>query len=60
MMKTVQCTQKMIRKLFDSLKERYQSNLESMKASEFALDYIPLLYYKHHKTIPNRGGLYTD
>ena len=35
-----------IRELFDSLKIRYQNNLESMKGSEFAFDYVYLLYYK--------------
>ena len=36
--------------LFDSLKNRYQNNLESMKGSEFVFDYVQLLYYKCHKT----------
>ena len=35
-----------IKKLFDSLKNRYQNNLESLRGREFALDYVPLLYYK--------------
>ena len=35
-----------IRELFDSHKIRYQNNLESMKGSEFAFDYVYLLYYK--------------
>ena len=34
-----------IKCLFDSLKNRYQNNLESMKGSEFAFDYVQLLYY---------------
>ena len=38
--------------LFDSLKNRYQNNLESMKGSEFVFDYVQLLYYKCHKKIP--------
>ena len=29
-----------IEKLFDSLKNRYQNNLESMKGSEFVFDYV--------------------
>ena len=29
-----------IKELFDSLKNRYQNNLESMKGSEFLLDYV--------------------
>ena len=32
--------------LFDSLKNRYQNNLESMKGSEFVLDYVHLLHHK--------------
>ena len=49
-----------IKELFDSLKNRYQNNLESMKGSEFAFDYVHLLYYKCHKINPNRGGSYID
>ena len=37
-----------IKELFDSLKNRYQNNLESMKDSEFVFDYVRLLYYKCH------------
>ena len=29
-----------INELFDSLKNRYQNNLESMKGNEFAFDYV--------------------
>ena len=29
-----------IKDLFDSLKNRYQNNLESMKVSEFVFDYV--------------------
>ena len=35
-----------INKLFDSLKNRYQNNLESKEGSEFVFDYIQLFYYK--------------
>ena len=42
-----------IKQLFDSLKNGYQSDLESMKGSEFAFDYVQLLYYKCHKINPN-------
>ena len=35
-----------IKELFDSLKNRHQFNLESMKGSEFVFDYVYLLYYK--------------
>ena len=45
-------------KLFDSLKNRYQNDLESIKGSEFVFDYIHLLFYKCHKIIQNRGGSY--
>ena len=34
------------KQLFDSLKNRYQNNFESVKGSEFVFDYIQLLYYK--------------
>ena len=47
-----------IKELFDSLKNRYQNNLESMKGSVFDFDYVHLLYYKCHKINLNRGGLY--
>ena len=33
-----------IKELFDSLKNRYQNNLESMKGSEFVFNYVYLLY----------------
>ena len=47
-----------MKELFDSLKDRYQNNLESMKGSEFVFDYVHLLYYKCHKI--NCGGSYID
>ena len=40
---------KVIKKLFDSPKNRYQNNLESMKGCEFLFDYVPLLHYKMSK-----------
>ena len=49
-----------IKELFDSLKKRYQNNLESMKGSEFAFNYVHLLYYKCHKINPNRSGSCVD
>ena len=49
-----------IKELFDSLKNSYQNNLESMKRSEFVFDYVHLMYYKCHKINPNRGGSYID
>ena len=36
-------------KLFESLENRFQNNLESMKGSDFVFDYVHLLYYKCHK-----------
>ena len=49
-----------IKELFDSLKNRYQNNLESMKGSEFVLDYVELLCYKYYKINPICVGLYID
>ena len=48
------------KELFDLLKNRYQKTLESMKGSEFAFDYVYLLYYKCHKINSNRSGSYKD
>ena len=31
-----------LKRIFDSLKDRYQNNLESMKGSEFVFDYVQL------------------
>ena len=47
-----------IKELFDTLKNRYQNNLESMKSSEFVFNYVHLLYYKCHKIILNHGRSY--
>ena len=49
-----------IKKPFDSLKNRYQSNLESMRGSEFVFDYVQLLYYKCHKINLDCGGSNID
>ena len=49
-----------IKNLFKSLKKRYQNNLELMKGSEFAFNYIHLLYNKCHKINPNHGASYID
>ena len=49
-----------IKKVFDSLKNRYQNNLKSMRSSEFVFDCIQLLYYKYHKVNLNRRGSYVD
>ena len=49
-----------IKELLNSLKNRYQNNLESIKDSEFVFNYVWFLYYKCHKINPNCGGLYID
>ena len=49
-----------IKELFNSPKNRYQNNLESMKNNEFVFDYVQLFYYKCHKINANRGGSYRD
>ena len=37
---------KFIKELFDSLKNRYQYNLESIEDSDFVFNYVRLVYYK--------------
>ena len=49
-----------IKELFESFKKRYQNNLELMKGSEFAFDYVYLLYYKCHQVNLNCGGSYIE
>ena len=49
-----------IKKLFDSLKHRYQNNLESIRGSNFIFDYVQLLYYKCQKINLNCSGSYID
>ena len=49
-----------IKELFDSLKTRYQKNLESIKGREFVFDYVHLLCYNCHKINPDRDGSYID
>ena len=49
-----------VKELFDSLRNRYQNNLESMQGSKFVFDYVHLLYYKCHKINLNRCGSYID
>ena len=41
-----------IKELFDSLKNRYQSNLELMKCSEFVFDYVQYCIINVIKYIP--------
>ena len=47
-----------IEAVFDSFKNRYQNNLQSMRGSEFLFDCVHLLYYKCHKI--KRGESYID
>ena len=49
-----------IKKFFDSLKNIYQNNLDSIRSNNFILDYVQLLYYKCHKINLNHGGSYID
>ena len=49
-----------IKELFDSPKNRYQNNLESMKGNELLFDYVHLMYYKYHTISLNRGISYKD
>ena len=51
---------KVIRKLFDSLKNRNHKNLESTKGSDFVFSYVYLLYYKCQKINLNRNGSNID
>ena len=49
-----------IKELFDPLKNRYNHNLESMKGSEFVVDFVHFLCYKCYKINPDFGGTYID
>ena len=49
-----------IKDLFHSLKNGYQNNLVSIKASEFVFNYVQLLFYECYKINLNRGGSYID
>ena len=51
---------KVINKLFDLLKNRYQNNLKSMKGREFLFNFVHLMYYKCYEINPNCGGSYID
>ena len=53
-------TDEIIEELSDSLKNRYQNNLELMKGSEFVFNYVQLLHYKCHKINPSNDGSYID
>ena len=49
-----------IKKLFDSLKNRYQNNLQSMRGSKLVFDYVQLLHYKYHQLSLTGSGSYID
>ena len=49
-----------IKELFDSLRNRYQNNLESVKGREVFFNYFHLMYHKCHKVNPNSGASYVD
>ena len=49
-----------IKEFFDSLKKRYQNNLESMKGSDFVFDNAHLLCHKCHKINLGHGGSWID
>ena len=51
---------KVIKELFDSLKNRYQNNLKSLKSSELVSNYAHFLYHKFHKINPSQGGSYIN
>ena len=51
---------KVIKELFDSVGNRYKNDLESMKSSDFVLEYVHLLYYKCHEIYLNCSGSYID
>ena len=54
-------TDEIIKKLFDSLLQKYQDGLEeSMRGSKFIRDSVDLLYYHPHKIGLKRGGSYID
>ena len=47
-------------KFFDSLENRYQNDLKSVKGSEFIFNYVHLLHFKCHEINRNCGGSYVD
>ena len=51
---------KVVKELFDSIQNRYQNNLESVKGSEFVFDYVYLMCYKCHKINSNCFASYVD
>ena len=49
-----------IKNLLNSLKKRYQNNLESIRDSDFVFEYAQLFFYKCYKKDFNRSGWYID
>ena len=50
-----------IKEIFESLRSRYQTELEtSMIGSDFKFEGVSLLYHKCHKRNFKRGGSYFD
>ena len=47
-----------IKELFDSLENRYQNNLESIKGNTFVFEYLPLLYCRCLKIDTSCVGSY--
>ena len=54
-------TDEIIKKLFKSILQRYQENLqEKMRGSDFAFDGVNVLYYDFNKISISRNGTYID
>ena len=51
---------KVVKKIIDSRKNRYQNNLQSMRGSAFVFNYVQLFYYKFHRVNFKPGGSYID
>ena len=54
-------TGEIVEKLFESLLQKYQEELEGkMRGSEFVFDSVDLFHYNFHKISLNRGGSFKD
>ena len=53
-------TDEVIKKLVIYLNNTYQNNFQSVRSSEFVLDYAQLLYYNCHKVNLNWAESYID
>ena len=49
-----------IKNVFDSHKNIYQNNFETMRGNDFIIDYVQLLNYKYNKMNLNCGGSFID